>query len=437
MKMRVKISPRQLYEVLAKRKTTLTILAILFTFPIVTPSRYSMDVLASVFIFALFAMSYDLLLGYTGVVSFGHAALFGIGAYFSAWILGGPFTISVPLLPLVTIPPSFPLAILLAMLFGALLGLIMGIFTLRVREIYYALVTLAFAEVIHAVFSSRWMVELSGGETGLSVPRPDFVRSASFLYFALAISIVILIVLYATAVRDLIRKDSRGGTKILYLVLMIAFLALLIYATPQTLHVLSEGSLRERKIMITVTNVYYFFALIPLTICYIVINRMVNSPMGRIFVAIRENEERAKMLGYNVFKYKLMSSSVSGIFASLAGALYAPFLLSINPASVLGATVTINVLLYSILGGLGTLIGPMIGAGIITLFTSGLGSYMPGELLLLALGVFYVLVILFLPYGIVITWKIKGTSARRMLKRMARSIKISGRKKHTAKESAS
>jgi len=435
--MRAKISLNQLFEVLAKRKTTLTILAILFTFPMATPSRYSMDVLASVFIFALFAMSYDLLLGYTGVVSFGHAALFGIGAYFSAWILRGPVTISVPLLSSVTIPPSFPLAILLAMIFGALLGLIMGVFTLRVKEIYYALVTLAFAEMIHAAFSSRWLVELSGGETGLSIPRPDFVRSVPFLYFALAISVAILIVLYAIAVRDLIRKNGRVRTKILYLVLMIAFLALLIYITPQKLHVISDGSLMERKTMITVTNVYYFFGLIPLTICYFVVNRMVNSPMGQIFVAIRENEERAKMLGYNVFKYKLISSSISGIFAGLAGALYAPFLLSINPASVLGATVTINVLLYSILGGLGTLIGPMMGAGIITLFTTGLDPYMLGEQLLLALGVFYVLVVLFLPYGIVITWKIKGTSARRTFKRLIESIKISERKEHTTKESTS
>ncbi|MCW4031220.1 MAG: hypothetical protein NWE80_02530, partial [Candidatus Bathyarchaeota archaeon] len=113
----------------------------------------------------------------------------------SAWILRGPVTISVPLLSSVTIPPSFPLAILLAMIFGALLGLIMGVFTLRVKEIYYALVTLAFAEMIHAAFSSRWLVELSGGETGLSIPRPDFVRSVPFLYFALAISVAILIVL--------------------------------------------------------------------------------------------------------------------------------------------------------------------------------------------------------------------------------------------------
>ncbi|MCW4031221.1 MAG: branched-chain amino acid ABC transporter permease [Candidatus Bathyarchaeota archaeon] len=235
----------------------------------------------------------------------------------------------------------------------------------------------------------------------------------------------------------MIRKNGRVRTKILYLVLMIAFLALLIYITPQKLHVISDGSLMERKTMITVTNVYYFFGLIPLTICYFVVNRMVNSPMGQIFVAIRENEERAKMLGYNVFKYKLISSSISGIFAGLAGALYAPFLLSINPASVLGATVTINVLLYSILGGLGTLIGPMMGAGIITLFTTGLDPYMLGEQLLLALGVFYVLVVLFLPYGIVITWKIKGTSARRTFKRLIESIKISERKEHTTKESTS
>lgn len=410
-------------EVLTKKKTVLAILTVFFFFPLITPSRYYMNLLAGVFIWALLAMSYDLLLGYTGLVSFGHAALFGIGAYVSVLVSLPPYNI--PFLP----------ATLAAMLFGALLCLTMGIFTLRVKGIYYALVTLAFAEVIYAVFI-KWVHPTLLKKETLRVPIPDFVKSVSFLYFSLAISAVILIILYITVFRDLIRKGVLARKKILYVVLMIAFLALLVYTAPQKLQVISEGSVKDR----IPTNVY-FFALIPLIICYLVADRMVNSPMGRIFVAIRENEERAKMLGYDVFKYKLMSSSISGIFAGLAGALYAPFLLSINPDTVLSALVTINVLLFSILGGLGTLIGPMIGAGIITIFARELSDYFVIELFgrelslwMLALGIFYALIILFLPYGIVNTLRWKGASIRKTFTSLIKSIKTSARRKQPAAE---
>jgi len=415
------INLNQLLSTLSKRKTTLAILAVLFTFPLTSPSRYYMVLLAEVFIWALLAMSYDLVLGYTGLVSFGHAALFGIGAYVSALLLRMNF----PFLP----------AILVAVLFGAILGLTMGIFSLRVSAIYYALVTLAFAEVIFAIFS-KW-VELSGGETGLSVPRPDFLRSASFLIFALAISIVIISILCIAVVRNLAKKGSRTRNKIFYSALLIGFLVFLVYTAPSKLHLVSEGPMKDRVITISIMNIYYFLALIPLIICYLLAERIVNSPMGRIFVAIRENGERAKMLGYDVFKYRLISSTISGVFAGLAGFLYAPFALSINPANVLGSAVTINVLLYSILGGLGTLIGPMIGAGIITLLASeltripGIGPYW-----MLTLGIFYLLVILFLPYGIIVTWRLKGTSAKKTLKKLIGSIKKSGRKGYAGEEGA-
>jgi len=423
--MNLKISPNRLFDVLTKKKTVLAILTVLFVFPLITPSRYSMNLLAGVFIWALLAMSYDLLLGYTGLVSFGHAALFGIGAYVSVLLILPPYNI--PFLP----------AILAAMLFGALLCLAMGVFSLRVKGIYYALVTLAFAEMIYAFFI-KWVHPILLKKETLRVPVPDFVKSTSFFYFSVAISAAILIILYIAAFRDLIKKGVLARTKILYAVLMIVFLALLIYTAPQKLHFISEGSVKDKL----PTNMY-FFALMPLTICYLIANRIVNSPLGRIFVAIRENEERAKMLGYNVFKYKLISSSIAGIFAGLAGALYAPFLLSINPDTVLSALVTINVLLFSILGGLGTLIGPMIGAAIITIFARELSSYFVIELFgrelslwMVALGIFYALVILFLPYGIVNTLRWKSASIRKAFKGLIKSIKIS-RRKQTAKEGTS
>ena len=399
---------RRFAETLTKKKSMLAILALLFIFPLASPSRYYLILVAEMLIWALLAMSYDMALGYTGLVSFGQAAPFGVGAYAAALLL--------------RMELSFILAILAAVLFGALIGLILGVFTFRVSGIYYALVTLAFAEVIFAVFN-KW-VELSGGETGLSVPRPDFLRSDLLVYSALAISIGIVVILVSIVIRDLIRKNEPIKTKILYSGFIVAIIALLLYNFPLKLSQISEGPLRDRITTITVMDTYYVLALIPLILCYLIANRIVSSPMGRIFVAIRENEERARMLGYNVVNYKLTSSTMSGIFAGLAGALYAPFVLSISPSSVLSSAVMINVLLYSILGGLGTLIGPMLGAGIITLLANELtGIPGIGEYWMLILGIFYILVILFLPYGIVITWKIKGASAKKTLKKLIESIK--------------
>ncbi len=402
---------RRFAETLTKKKSMLAILTLLFIFPIASPSRYYLILAAEMLIWALLAMSYDVALGYTGLVSFGQAAPFGVGAYAAALLLRMGF--------------SFSLAILAAVLFGAFIGLILGVFTFRVSGIYYALVTLAFAEVIFAVFN-KW-VELSGGETGISVPRPDFLKSDLLLYSALAISICIVVILVLVIIRDLIKKSDPIKTKILYSAFIVAIIALLLYNFPSKLDQISGGD----RIMITVMDVYYVLALIPVILCYLVANRIVNSPMGRVFVAIRENEERVKMLGFNVVNYKLISSTISGILAGLAGALFVPFKLSISPSSVLSSAVMINVLLYSILGGLGTLIGPMLGAGIITLLVDELtGIPVIGEYWMLILGIFYILVILFLPYGIVITWKIKGDSAKKTFKKLIESIKKPVSKEH-------
>lgn len=405
---------KRFFEALTKKKLLLASFALLFVFPIATPSAYYLSLLAEMLIWALLAMSYDLALGYTGLVSFGHAAPFGIGAYAVALFLRMNF--------------PFPLAILIALLFGALVGLVLGIFTFRVGGIYYALVTLAFAEMIFAIFN-KW-VELSGGETGISVSRPEFLRFDLLLYLMFAISIAIAIVLFLTMLHNLKNKNETIKNKIAYCTFIAVFLAIIIYSFPLKLNILLEGSLMEKNRMIMVMNTYYFIALIPLAICYFIARRIVDSPMGKIFVAIRENEERTKMLGYDVSIYKLTASIISSMFASLAGALYTPFALSISPYSVLSSAIMINILLYSILGGLGTLVGPMLGAGIITLLANELTSIRGvGEYWMLILGIFYIIVILFFPYGIVITWKIKGVSVKKNIKKLAKLIKTSMRGK--------
>jgi branched-chain amino acid transport system permease protein len=400
---------RDSLNVLSKKKLMLLSLAALFTLPLVSPSEFYIFLFSVMLIWALLALSYDVALGYTGLVGFGHAALFGVGAYAAAL--------------LVRMDYSYFVAIPVAMLFGGLIGILYGVCTLRVSGIYYALITLAFSEVIFSVFTQR--TDLSGGETGISVPRPDFLRSDVILYFAIAVSVLVVVVLLAAVVKDLRGNSGSRRTKIVYLALAIAFLAALALTIPSTLSLITKGSLRDRTTTITTMNDYYFLGLIPLFLCYVVARRIVNSPVGHIFIAIRENEERTKMLGYNVLNYRILSSAISGIFAGLAGALYAPLILNINPG-VLASTITINVLLYSILGGLGTLIGPMIGAGIITILAAELTSVpYVGQYWMVVLGVFYLFVILFLPYGIVNTLRYKGTSFRQVLKNLASSARSS------------
>jgi len=406
-----KFSPRLFLDFLSTRKISLTILTILFFFPLLTPSRYHVTVLTEIFVLALFAISYDLLLGYTGIVSFGHSAFFGIGAYVFSILLRNQ--------------TPFPVAILATIFSGVLLGLAMGTFLTRAKGMTFAMVTISFAEIVRLLFErSR---ELTGGETGLFVPRPLFIKSIWFTYFGLVICALLIVLLCVVIVRESTRKDGINRVKASYFIFLGVFLALLIYMVPQKLSPLLEGS----YIIVSTTNVY-FLALMSFITLYFIAKRILNSPIGRILVAIRENEDRMEMLGYNVFKYKLVSMILSGIYASIAGALYAIFLLIVTP-TFLEATFTINALVHCVMGGVGTLIGPVIGAGIMTIFQRIVSSYI-GRLWMLVLGIMYIVIVLLLPYGIVGTWKLKGASVKKTIRRLIRSKTMFSRHKQTQKD---
>jgi branched-chain amino acid transport system permease protein len=132
-----------------------------------------------------------------------------------------------------------------------------------------------------------------------------------------------------------------------------------------------------------------------------------------MMVAVAQNEERAEALGYNSYLAKIVAVVLSGVIASLAGALFAPFIRTIDPPTALGVDVSIDAMLYTIVGGLGTLFGPLLGAGVVVyselrlvdFIKEGLG--LPGEWWLVALGVIYIIIVLFMPQGIVGTIKIK------------------------------
>ena len=152
--------------------------------------------------------------------------------------------------------------------------------------------------------------------------------------------------------------------------------------------------------------VQYYLVLTCLVITYFFIRRLTTSPFGRMVSAVAQNEERAEALGFNSFQCKLVIVVISGAIAGLAGALYAPVIKTIDPTSALGVGVSIDAMLYTIIGGIGTLLGPILGAGLIGYSDQNLSILfedvgLPSNLWLVGLGAIYILIVLFLPQGIV------------------------------------
>ncbi|WP_028459657.1 branched-chain amino acid ABC transporter permease [Chloroflexus sp. Y-396-1] len=286
--------------------------------------KFWQGMLIQVFILAVFAMSYDILMGYTGILSFGHALFFGTGAYtigillkHAGWDLGSAF-VAVIVIAIVQ-------------------SLIVGLLSLRVSGVYFAMVTLAFAQMFFLLAEATDFRQWTGAEDGLqSIPVPAWI---------------------------------------------------------------SPTTERLR---------FYYLALVFAIAMYLIARQIVNSPTGRVMMAIRDNEVRAKVLGYNTLIFKLIAITVSGVMAALAGALNALWNLNANPA-VLSVATTINALLMTIIGGVGSLIGPMLGAGVIQLLGYWLNVFF-GPSWPLLFGIVYILIVLFLPYGIVGTWRLRGTS---------------------------
>ena len=286
--------------------------------------KFWQGMLIQVFILAVFAMSYDILMGYTGILSFGHALFFGTGAYtigillkHAGWDLGSAFVAVIVI--------------------AIMQSLVVGLLSLRVSGVYFAMVTLAFAQMFFLLAEATDFRQWTGAEDGLqSIPVPAWI---------------------------------------------------------------SPTTERLR---------FYYLALVFAIAMYLIARQIVNSPTGRVMMAIRDNEVRAKVLGYNTLIFKLIAITVSGVMAALAGALNALWNLNANPA-VLSVATTINALLMTIIGGVGSLIGPMLGAGVIQLLGYWLNVFF-GPSWPLLFGIVYILIVLFLPYGIVGTWRLRGTS---------------------------
>ncbi|HNZ01296.1 MAG TPA: branched-chain amino acid ABC transporter permease [Anaerolineaceae bacterium] len=320
--------------------------------PTLGPSKYWQGQLITFFILAVYAMSYDLLIGYTGILSFGHAAFYGGGAYTMAifykhiaprWLESGNFHLAIGSINL-TEAALFIIAILLVCVVVILLGLLFTAVSARVKGVYFAMITLAIADALYILSKATDFVKWTGADEGLhGVPVPTWIN-------------------------------------------------------PNT-HRLQ----------------FYFIALGFAVLMYLILRRVVNSPTGRVMVAVRENESRVSMIGYNPAIYRSVAFLVSGLVAGLAGGLTALWNLGATP-TMTSALTTINALIITILGGVGTLVGPIIGAGIMQLisqfFYEWFGARWP-----LVFGLLYIVLVMFLPYGIVGTWRMKQFDRKQGWKR--------------------
>ena len=272
-------------------------------------SRFYVFLTTDILIFALFAVSLNLLIGYTGLVSFGHAAYFGIGAYACALLMGKASVI-------------FPIAFLAAGLFGAAAALIIGFFCVRLTKIYFAMLTLAFSQIVWAA-AFKWN-SLIGGDTGfIGIPFPEYL-------------------------------DSKTR--------------------------------------------YYYFTLAMVIVCLFIIRKVVNSPFGRILTTIRENPERTEFIGINVKFFQLVAFIISGFFSAIAGALFGIFNHSVFP-DLLFWPASAEVLIMTILGGMYSFFGPVVGAAVLLYLRLQVTSYT--QYWPLILGTILAVLLFFFPGGIV------------------------------------
>lgn len=287
-------------------------------------SLYFLSLAIEVFIFAIFAMSLDLLLGYTGLASFGHAAFLGLGAYIVAYISSRS--------DLALNLTSNLLIILPAVIAGtALVALAIGFFALRTTGIYFLMVTLAFAQMLFSI-AIRWS-SVTGGSDGLSgVARPSIGLGIESLTYTF---------------------NSRES--------------------------------------------YYYLSLVFFLLSWWLLRRIVNSPFGWTLRGIRENEQRMRALGYNTFRYKMAAFVIAGIFGGVAGMLLVQFFRHAAPENLYW-TMSGQVMVMIIVGGTGTLVGPVLGAGVVRLFPNFASSYTDRWETLL--GLLFISFVLFAPKGI-------------------------------------
>ena len=292
-----------------------------------TGERYAITLMEDVLVWALFALSLDLVLGYAGLVSLGHTLFYGLGAY-------------AVVLTLMHVSPSVFVALLVAVAVCAAVAWGIGYLSIRVSGVFFAMITLAFAELFYnAVFKFDW----TGGSDGL------FGVDAFYGVAGVGLE-------------------------------------------------LSSFEATVGPVLVTGDLIHYYFLLAVVAGAYLLSRRLIRAPFGTVLQALRESEERAEFVGYDVTAYKRRAFVVSGALAGLAGGLFAANNRYVAP-SVLHWINSGEVIVMTVLGGMGTLYGPMIGAGVFVGFEDVLSSHI--EQWRLVVGTLFVLFVIFVPRGLV------------------------------------
>ncbi len=315
--------------------------------PFLFPGVKALSVAAKILVFIILVASFDLLLGYTGIVSFAHTMFFGIGAYgvaISSTVLGPTWG-------------SLAVGVAAALALSLLLSLMIGLFSLRVRAIFFAMITLAVAAAFQTLASQ--LSDITGGEDGLSFKLPAALMPST----------------------QWLESPLFGVTV--------------------------DGRLLT-----------YYLLLLACALLFLALLRIVNSPFGRVLQAVRDNEFRAEAIGYRVVVYRTISSVLSALFACLAGCMLALWLRYNGPDTSLSFEIMMDVLLIVVIGGMGTMYGAIIGSVVFVVaqgylqallkFGSEATSALPvlSALLspdrwLLWLGLLFVLSVYYFPTGVV------------------------------------
>jgi branched-chain amino acid transport system permease protein len=275
-------------------------------------SKYYLLLAFDCLLFAAMAMSLDVLMGYTGLVSFGHAAFFGLGAYSSAVLLERGVR-------------SLWLCAGFAILVVGLYALLVGYFSTARRGIYFALLTLIFAEVVYTFF--RYTQTFGGSDGIQGLPAPELLPGVAV-----------------------------------------------------------DSPLKN-----------YYLVLVFLALAYALCRMLVWSHFGRVLVAIRENEDRARFLGYRVQRYKMAACLISALLTGIAGALY-PGRSAFATPDLLLWTVSGELIIMVMIGGIGTLAGPIVGGAFFMLLQEKVSSYV--DWYFMVIGLVLIVIVLFMPRGL-------------------------------------
>lgn len=322
----------------------LLLLAFFLCTPFLFRSFEILDVVLKTIIFATLVASYDIILGYTGIVSLGHVLYFGIGAYFVGIFMGQLGWISYG---------HLALAVLGAVILSAVLSVLIGFFSLRIRAIFFAMITLAFLEFC-SILSSQ-LRPITGGDDGISFQLPGILA-------------------------------------------------------------VDAGLGRFLGIEWTGRIVSYYLILFACLILFVLMLRFVNSPLGRVLQSVRDNENRSIALGYRTYHFQVAASTFASCVAAVTGACFAVWVRYVSPESSLSVPIMLDVLLMVIVGGMGTLYGGIFGAAFLMITRAFLPklqgvivSVLPGvplaarlsERWLFYFGLLFILIVYFFPKGIV------------------------------------